>query len=139
MHRIERGRQLMAQNKIDAILMTGGTSLAYFTHIRWWLSERLFALVVPAKSAPFFVCPAFEEDRAREQIAVGPFDAKVELRLWQEDESPSQRVAQGLKDRGLSAGRLGIEKTLRHVYNGARAQAAPRLQITSPQPITTRP
>ncbi len=136
MQRIERARQLMAQNKIDAILMTGGTSLAYFTHIRWWLSERLFALVVPAKSAPFFVCPAFEEDRAREQIAAGPFDAKVELRLWQEDESPYQRVAQGLKDRGLAAGRLGIEETVRQVYSEGVAQAAPGLQITSANPIT---
>src|SRR5258708_35313433 len=107
MHRIERGRQLMAQNKIDAILMTGGTSLAYFTHIRWWLSERLFALGVPAKSAPFFVCPAFEEDRAREQIAAGPFGADVELRLWREDERPYQRGGPRLRDRGTAGGKLG--------------------------------
>src|SRR5213080_4697578 len=40
--RIERARELMATNKLDAILMCGGTSLVYFSHIEWWLSERFF-------------------------------------------------------------------------------------------------
>ena len=52
--------------------MMGGTSLVYFSNIRWWNSERLFLMILPAKGAPFYVCPAFEEDRAREQIAAGP-------------------------------------------------------------------
>src|SRR5215510_7038089 len=42
--RIERARQLMAQNKIDAIMIMGGTSLVYFANIRWFMSERTFAL-----------------------------------------------------------------------------------------------
>src|SRR5579862_3277482 len=61
--RIERARQLMRQNNLDAIVMAGGTSLAYFTNIRWGNSERMFAAVVPAKGEPFYVCPAFEEGR----------------------------------------------------------------------------
>src|SRR6188474_1368890 len=71
--RIEKARRLMAQHKIDALMLTQGTSLVYFTNIRWGGGERLFACVVPVKGEPFFVCPAFEEDRAREQIALGPF------------------------------------------------------------------
>jgi hypothetical protein len=62
----------MHQNKIDAICLAGGTSLDYFGAIRWGGSERLFAMVIPAKAIRFFVSPAFEEDRAREQIALGP-------------------------------------------------------------------
>jgi Xaa-Pro dipeptidase len=46
-----------------------GTSLNYFTGIRWWGGERLFAMVLPARGAAFYVCPAFEEGRAREQLA----------------------------------------------------------------------
>src|SRR5262245_34644563 len=69
--RLERARQLMAANKLDAILLMGGTSLVYFTGIRWFMSERTFAMIVPAKGNPFYVSPAFEEDRAREQIAMG--------------------------------------------------------------------
>ena len=41
--RIERARQIMAAQKIDAIILAGGTSLNYFTGIRWGNSERLTA------------------------------------------------------------------------------------------------
>src|SRR5690348_11207251 len=67
--RVERAPELMRENKLDAVVMSGGTSLVYFTGIKWWLSERFFALVLPAKGRAFFVCPAFERDRAMEQIA----------------------------------------------------------------------
>ena len=96
--RIDRARQLMAQNRTDAIMMIGGTSLVYFTNIHWWNSERLFAMILPAKGNPLYVCPAFEEDRAREQIATGPGGNNAEIRTWQEDESPYERVAEGLRD-----------------------------------------
>src|SRR5437764_70260 len=85
--RIERARELMAEHKLDAIALGGGTSLNYFTGMRWGNSERLFAVVLPAKGTPYCVCPAFEEDRAREQLALGPL-ASTEVRTWQEDESP---------------------------------------------------
>ena len=71
--RIEKAQRLMAEHKIDALMLTQGTSLVYFTNIRWGGGERLTACVIPAKGRPFFVCPAFEEDRAREQIELGPF------------------------------------------------------------------
>jgi len=149
--RLERARQLMAENKLDAIMLTGGTSLVYFTGIRWWLSERLFAMVVPAKGKPFYVCPGFEEDRAREQIAGAPDGKNPDIRLWQEDDSPYQLVAQGLKDRGITAGRLGTEETVRYVFSdGVRAAAsamngggvknvsmsAPALDLVSATPVT---
>ena len=63
-----RARQLMSENALDAILLMEGTSLRYFTGIRWWGGERTFALVLPAKGTAFYVCPAFEEGRAREQL-----------------------------------------------------------------------
>jgi Xaa-Pro dipeptidase len=47
--RLERARKLMSENAIDALLLMAGTSLNYFTGIRWWGGERLFALVLPAK------------------------------------------------------------------------------------------
>ena len=33
--RIEKARQLMTRHKIDALMLTQGTSLVYFTNIRW--------------------------------------------------------------------------------------------------------
>jgi Xaa-Pro dipeptidase len=133
--RITRAQQLMAADKIDAIMLTGGTSLLYFTGVRWGNSERLFAVVIPVKGAPFCVCPAFENDRAHEQLALGPL-ANADVRLWNEDESPFERVAQGLKDRGIASGRLGIEETSKFVFADSVASAAPSLHVTSATPIT---
>lgn len=134
--RMERARQLMSENKIDAIMVTGGTSLVYFTNIHWWMSERLFAVILPVKGNPFYICPAFEEDRAREQIAGGPGGNNAEVRTWQEDESPYQRIAEGLKDRNLTTGNIGMEETVRYVFSEGLSKAAPGLHMVSATPIT---
>ncbi|MGB8131066.1 MAG: Xaa-Pro peptidase family protein, partial [Candidatus Angelobacter sp.] len=134
--RIERARQLMAENKIDAIMVMGGTSLVYFSNIHWWMSERTFALILPVKGNPFYVCPAFEEDRAREQVASGPGGNNAEVRTWQEDESPYQRIAEGLKDRNLTTGNVGMEETVRYVFSDGLSKAAPGLHLVSATPVT---
>jgi Xaa-Pro dipeptidase len=133
--RIERARKLMAENKLDAIVLAGGTSLLYFTGMRWGNSERLFAVVIPKTGAPYLVCPAFEEDRAREHLALGPMQ-HTDVGTWQEDESPFERVAQGLKDRGLATGRVGVEETMKFVFADSIATAAPALKVTSATPVT---
>jgi Xaa-Pro dipeptidase len=134
--RLEQARRLLVDNKLDAVMMIGGTSLVYFTGIHWWLSERLFAMVLPAKGKPFYVCPAFENDRAREQIMLGLAEKDPEVRLWEEDESPYRRVAEGLKDRGITTGKLGMEETVRYVYVEGVSKAAPGLHISSATPVT---
>lgn len=133
--RLERARRLMVGAKIDAVFLTGGTSLNYFTGLRWGNSERLMAIVVPARGEPFAVCPAFEVDRVSEQLPATPLH-RVEMRSWQENESPYEKVAQGLRDRGISAGRLGIEETVRFVFANGIANAAPTLTVTSATPVT---
>jgi Xaa-Pro dipeptidase len=135
--RIEKARALMAKEKIDALMLCSGTSLVYFTGMRWSGAERLFAFVLPQKGDPFVVCPAFEEDRAREQIALGPFaSGAADVRTWQEHESPYERVAQGLRDRGVSSGRLGVEETIKFVFSDGVAQAAPVVTLVSGTPVT---
>ncbi len=134
--RQEKARRLMEANDLDAIVLADGTSLSYFTGIRWWGSERLFAMVLPAQGAAFYVCPAFEEGRAREQIAAAPEGKQADIRTWQEDESPYQRVAQGLKDRSLLSGRLGIEESVRFVFREGIANAAPQAKLLSATPVT---
>lgn len=134
--RIDKAKKLMAESKIDAIMLTGGTSLIYFSGIRWGTSERLFGLIVPVKGEPFIVCPGFEEDRARELLAGGPLGPNVEVRTWQEDQSPGARVAEGLKDRGIAAGRFGIEETTQYRYSETVALAAPALKLVSATPVT---
>ena len=134
--RQERARKLMADNSLDAIVLMEGTSLRYFTGIRWWGGERTFAFVLPAKGAGFYVCPAFEEGRAREQMANAPDGAQADVRIWQEDESPYQRIAQGLTDRGIATGKVGIEETIRFVFSDGIRKAAPQASLLSATSVT---
>jgi len=134
--RQQRARQLINENALDAIVLMEGTSLRYFTGIRWWGGERVFALVLPAKGAAFYVCPGFEEGRAREQVANAPDGDRPDVRVWQEDEDPYQRIAQGLKDRGIASGKLGIEETVRFVFADGISKAASQTTIASATPAT---
>ena len=134
--RQEKARELMTANGIAAMLLMEGTSLTYFTGMKWWGGERLFAMVLPSKGAAFYVSPAFEEGRAREQIAKGPDDKNPDVRVWQEDQSPYDLVAQGLKDRGTSSGKLGLEETVKFVFSDGIAHAAPAINIVSATPVT---
>jgi Xaa-Pro aminopeptidase len=134
--RTEHARQLMGANKLQAIVITTGSSLPYFSAAHWWTSERLFAMVLPAKGQAFFVCPAFEEDRAREQLAKGPFGGNADVRTWQEDEDPYTRVAQGCSDLGIRTGTLGIEEKTPFVFSDGVAKALPALQIACATPVT---
>jgi len=136
MARQENARRLMAANHLDAIVLMEGTSLEYFSGIRWWGGERLFTMVLPAKGAAFYVCPAFEEARAREQMVNAPDREHADLRVWQEDENPYQRVAQGFKDRGIAAATVGVEETTRFVFEGGIAKAAPQVTLTGATPVT---
>jgi Xaa-Pro dipeptidase len=134
--RQEKARRLMRENNLSAILLAQGTSLAYFTGIRWEGGERLFAMVLPAKGEAFYVAPAFEEGRAREQIAKSPDGGKPDLRIWQEDESPYARVAQGLGDRGIASGTVGIEETVKFVFSDSLRKAAASATFTSATLVT---
>ncbi|MEP6570245.1 MAG: Xaa-Pro peptidase family protein [Acidobacteriota bacterium] len=129
--RIEQARRLMRENKIDAIYVEPGSSMFYYTGMRWGTSERMLALVIPARGEVAWVCPKFEEERARELISIGK-----DVRTWEEDESPYQRVAEIFRDRGIRTGSIGIEERVRFfLFDGIR-KAAPRLQFVSATPVT---
>jgi len=134
--RLQRAQQLMAEQKINSICLAGGTSLDYFAGVRWGNSERLFVMVIPARGEPFFVAPAFEEDRAREQISRGNGGEHAQVFTWQEDDSPYALVAASLKERGLATGRLGIEETVKFVFAEGIGKAMPAATVTSATPIT---
>jgi len=135
--RIERARQLMVANKIEAIILSNNsTSAVYFANIRFGASERFWGLIIPAKAKPFVVCPAFEEGRARELLAGGPFAQDADVLTWQEDESPFELVAAGLKQRGLASGTVGIDENMKFIFADSIAKAAPQLRLVSAVPVT---
>jgi Xaa-Pro dipeptidase len=134
--RYERAQELMRRHKIDAIALIGGTSLVYFTGIRWWNSERLFVCILPQKGAPFYVCPAFEEERAREQMREAPGGSLSKVYTWQEDENPYTLVAKGLKELGIASGKIGFEERVTFVFADGIRKANPTLEAVSATPVT---
>ena len=134
--RIARARELMAQKNYAAICIAGGTTLNYFTGVRWGNSERMMLLVLPSRGEPFAVCPAFEEERLQERLSLVAAMAHTRLYTWQENESPYERVAVGLGDLALTTGRLGIEETMPYVFAEAIGRAVPRATLVNARPIT---
>src|SRR5699024_8032012 len=129
--RIEKARRLMKQHNIDAVLMMGGTTLDYFTGMKWRVRERMLAVVIPQKGESFMICPAFEEARAMEQLENGPLAGSVSILTWEEHDNPYQLIEQG-----LATGKLGIEETVRYVFSNGIANEAASLSLTDAIPIT---
>jgi Xaa-Pro dipeptidase len=129
--RIDRAQRLMAENGLDALVVASGTSLEYFAGAQWGLSERFFGMVLTREGDPAWVTPAFEKQRALEQIRLG-----TDVRAWEEHESPQALVASILKDRGVGAGRIGIEETMPFAFADGIAKVAPAGRIESGTPVT---
>lgn len=131
--RASHAQELMEEldPKFDAIILGPGTSLYYFTGIRWSLSERLLCLVLPRKGEPILISPAFEEGRMRESLRY-----PAEVRVWQEDESPSKLIASALADRKISSGRIGIEERLPFTFYDHIREAAPGCTLVSADAVT---
>jgi Xaa-Pro dipeptidase len=129
--RIARAQRLMAEQGIDAAVIEPGSSMRYYTGVDWSLSERTFAMVIPASGAPAWVCPAFEEARARELIRFGD-----DIRVWQEEENPFALIAAILKDRGATRGRVGVEEQVRFFVMDGLRQTGRAAELVSATPVT---
>jgi Xaa-Pro dipeptidase len=124
--RLTKLQDAMKEFGLQAIVLEPGPAMVYLTGVRWGKSERTFAVVLPVKGAPAWVLPGFEEMRARELIRPGD-----DIRVWQEDESPYQRIVQAMKDRGIAAGRVGMDDGARFfVFDGIR-KLAPAMDYVS--------
>jgi len=133
--RIERARVLMKANGIDALMLNGGTSMEYFTGIRWGLSERMLATVIPVHGSAFLVTPKFEEERAMEQAHLGPLGKDAQVYPWEEHENPWELIATGLRARGLATATIGAEETVRFVFADGTAHL-PGVKVVSGTPVT---
>ena len=118
--RIAKVQALMEQGKVSALLIEPGSSLDYFTGIRWRRSERITLAIIPARGEVIVVTPAFEEPSVRETLQVGG-----DVRSWNEHENPIDRIVQGLRDRGVASGVVAVESTTRFfIVDGIRRAAS---------------
>jgi Xaa-Pro dipeptidase len=128
--RMAKAQRLMKANNIGAILIEPGSSLDYFTGVKWWRSERLTCEILPVEGDPCIVTPFFEEPSVRESLGV-----PAEVRVWQEDKSPIAQVVAFLKSRKLDRRPVGIEETVRFFASDGLARALPAAKIVSANPV----
>lgn len=125
--RLAKVQGLMQQHKVAALLLEAGSSLEYFTGIRWWRSERTTAALIPAAGRVVVVTPYFEEPSVHESLKVA-----ADVRTWKEDESPFDLIAGAFREHASLPGPLAVESTTRffiveHVVSivGRRASVVP--------------
>jgi len=128
--RLGRAQALMRANGVSAMLVEGGSTLDYFTGVKWGRSERLTAALLPVEGELVMVTPGFEQPRVVEMLAV-----PGEVRVWQEDEDPSRLVAGWLQERKLASGKIAVEDTVRYFAIDGLQKALPGVRIVSGAPI----
>jgi Xaa-Pro dipeptidase len=131
--RIAKAQSLMQKEKMDAIFLEGTTSCFYFTGMKWGQSERPFGVVIPAKGSLVYICPKFEEDRAKELINT---EFGTEIRCWEEHESPYALIVGAVKDRGVRYRKIGMEERVRFFIAHGVKKEATGFEIVDATPIT---
>lgn len=128
--RIAKAKELMRANDIGALLIEPGSSLIYFTGVRWSRSERLTAAVLTREGEIAVVTPFFEEPSVRESLAID-----AEVLTWNEDENPLAAVAAWLGKRGLAKGKIGVEETVRYFAVDGLEKAMPQATVVNGAPV----
>ena len=128
--RIAKAKELMRANDIGALLIEPGSSLIYFTGVRWSRSERLTAAVLTREGEVAIVTPFFEEPSVRESLGI-----EAEVLTWNEDENPLAAVAAWLGKRGLAKGKIGVEETVRYFAVDGLEKAMPQATVVNGAPV----
>jgi Xaa-Pro aminopeptidase len=100
-HRIAAARSAAVDAGIDALLITPGPDLRYFTGYDAVALERLTCLIIPASGAPCLVAPQLEV-AAAQASPLGGLDLKIHG--WAETDDPYALVAKlvpGVREVGL--------------------------------------
>ncbi|SMD39162.1 Xaa-Pro dipeptidase [Reichenbachiella faecimaris] len=129
--RVEKASLLMQQNGIDAIFIESGTSLDYFTGIKWWPSERLTGVLIFSDGVLQYVGPTFEKERLEEMISLDG-----EVASWDEHESPYELVAKLFKSKHGATGTLGMEENVRFFQSDGISSYLTQATIINAKPIT---
>ncbi len=127
--RLARAQALMRRHGIGAVVIEPGSSMIYFTGVRWSRSERPMLAILPVQGEPCIVTPFFEEPSVRETLAI-----PAEVRVWQEDGSAFRVAAGFLRDRKLVGLPTAIEETARFFISDGMGQALGR-PLVSANPV----
>ena len=129
--RRDKAQRLMKELGYSAMLIEPGANMTYFAGIDWGRSERLFAFILPQTGKPVVISPAFEQQRAEDQVA-----SRFEIRVWQEDQSPEALIAGVFRDWGVTTGKVAIDGSARTFVYNEMGLANPAIQLGTAEAIT---
>ena len=106
--RIAKAQALMRGRGIAAVYLNAGSSLLYFTGMRWHASERMVGAVLPAEGAIEFIAPKFEEGTVQDYMVV-----PGKVNCWEEHEAPTALFVSMLNRMcpGDTTARVGIDES----------------------------
>lgn len=113
---------LMEQRQLDAVVACSPENVRYlsgsFIITQRLIRERLAAVVIPKSGAPVFLVCGIEESLVRSESWIRDVRTYIELA-----ESPIQKLADLLRERGLERKRVGIEEKYLTVEQYCQFQA----------------
>ena len=127
--RLDRLRALMNERSVDAVVLSVGADLPYFTGYEAHDSERLTALVVRRDGEAVLLVPELEAPK----VHPGPFD----VQSWRETDNPVALAAAvggspdtvAVGDHMWSAFLLGFQSEWRHATWGPASELTRELRI----------
>jgi Xaa-Pro dipeptidase len=129
--RLQKLRESMALAAVDSVFLGASTNLRYFTGLRCYPSERLHGAIVSGSGELVYVCPRFEEQKTRSEIAL-----EGDFLLWEEHESPTQAVVEtALKSLDGSSGTMAIDDQTPFFIASRLQESSARLQIVNAESL----
>lgn len=129
--------EILRARGLDAFVCEGGATMTYLSGVSWGKSERAFALAVLADGSHFWICPAFEAEKARLSIE-GPGKCGGALVTWAEHEYAFAPFAAALRERRVE--RVAVDPALRVFIADelAREHGRERVQLGRAEVIALR-
>ena len=129
--RITKAQRLMAEQGLAALYLHAGTSLYYFTGMRWRPSERMVGAVLFLAGPPLFIGPEFEKGTLEQFMLV-----KGEIATWEEHESPYGILAAHLAAAGVTSGEIGLDEATPFFVSDGIAKASPNFTCANGASVT---
>ena len=129
--RIEKARELMTSLNFDAMYISAGSNLYYFTGTRWRPSERMVGAIISSAGPIEYIVPAFEKETFSQYMLVGG-----NVNCWQEHESPFELFVSILQSIGVPRGKVGIDEATPFHHFGEITQVTNDHQFVDARPIT---
>jgi len=116
--RIEKVRELMAKENVDAFLVSPSSNLFYLTGYALGPDERLLLLILPQKGAPFILANLLYKEQTK------PLPVKDQV-FWKDGEDPFSLLASEIKKRNIQMKRAALEPQIPALFSLPLSQTFP--------------